>query len=382
MESGTSYLELKYEYYTDRNDVISHTPVISLKKYITDEWSLSYDQEIDAVTGASRFIGNPVNTVSNSSEIDGVSGATYEIRTSENLNLTYENQGTVFSSSFYMSHEADYTSYAPGISIAQDFFNRNTTLAFGYNRYFDDFKGRDELVAYNTGSALQPGDVIDRNLSAITHNGKKDIHSYSASITQSLTPMTLFSMGGNYVESQGFLGRFYYNVTLDDGQMVPESIPDQKLGVALSSSLIQGYKGKSLLGSFRLDYRFYQDSWGLSSNTIDVKWYQFLTHESYVRFRLRYYNQSKAEFVYNSYNITDFYRTADIRYYPFTSYMTGFKFVSSFPESWEDIWFIPTKWDFKIDYLFRNTKGDRSLYQFYEGYYNQMDILAGVTYEF
>ncbi|MBX7138470.1 MAG: DUF3570 domain-containing protein [Oligoflexia bacterium] len=51
--------------------------------------------------------------------------------------------------------------------------------------------------------------------------------------------------------------------------------------------------------SLHLDYRYFQDSWGISAHTFEAAYYQPLGSAWLVRPRLRYYTQDKAEFYSN-----------------------------------------------------------------------------------
>ncbi len=385
---GESSLELSYEYFLDKNQVICYAPILALTLSINEFWSVSFDQEIDAVTGASRYAGyNEFNQTSPDassgathqlSPLDGLTGATKpEVRYAETISISRADQGRVVGASFYMSHEDDYTSYAPSVNISWDFNERNTTVAGGYSHFFDHYLSRPNFP---------PG-------------GKKNIHSANASLTQSLSPLTIISLSGNYIDSRGFLGHPYRPVILDSGAIVDEKVPDQKTGIALSANIIQGYHlFDDYLGSINVHYRNYQDNWGMLSHTIDTKWYQYITEESYIRLRYRYYQQGSHDFIYATYSEEDKYRSADIRYYPFSSNLFGLKFSFAFPDSWQEASFlVPSRWRYKIDYLFRSTKENTDLYQDFNDrlwhtaidraigvgdYYSQVDMLIGVQYDF
>ncbi len=385
---GENSVELSYEYFIDKNQVICYAPILDFTYFFTEFWSVSYEQEIDAVTGASRYAGysqdDQIASDATSgathqlSPLDGFSGATKaEVRYAENLSISHSDQGRILGAGFYMSHEDDYTSYAPSVNISWDFNERNTTVAGGYSHFFDHYLSRPNFA---------PG-------------GKKSISSSNASITQSLTPLTILSLSGNFIDSRGFLGHPYRPVVTESGAIIEENVPDQKTGVALSANIIQGYHlFDDYLGSINVHYRNYQDNWGMLSHTIDTKWYQYITEESYIRLRYRYYQQGSSDFIYATYTDYQKYRSADIRYYPFSSNLFGFKISMAFPDSWQEAFFlVPTRWRYKVDYLFRSTKENSDLYQDFNDelwhtsidqvlgvgdYYSQVDMLIGVQYEF
>jgi len=336
-ESGSS-LEIKHEYFWDRNGVWNQTPAFDLKLALSRKWSLGWEQEFDIVTGASRRLG--ANRVGQSGDrsVDAVSGASkIEERYSENPSLTYSHKGVTANVSYYNSRENDYFSQSPAGSLSWDFFDRNTTLGVNFAEFFDNFAPRGFFAGLG---------------------GKKRIHSLGATLAQSLTPLTLVGITGTWIRSEGYLGH-PYNPPMDSaGTMLTEIVPGKKQAGALAGQIVQGYHVGERLGSMNLDARRYQDNWGLKSMTYDFKLSQYIFEGTYIRLRLRYYNQTGADFAKPWYTGQEAYRTGDIRYYPFVSWLGGLKISSAFPESWGESVFLPDRWDIKYDQTFRNTHGD------------------------
>jgi hypothetical protein len=372
--AGTgSRLEIKHEYFWDKNKVWNQTPAFSLTQALSRVWSLGWEQEFDFVTGASRRIGLAKVGQTGDREIDAVSAASkVEMRHSENPSLTYSDQGTVASASLYSSRENDYVSWSPAGSVSFDFNERNTTVGASYAEFFDTFKP--------TGAFAGQG-------------GKKRITSLGGTLAQSLTPLTLVGLTATWNRSWGFLGHPYNPPITVDGQMMQEKVPDRKQAGAVSGQLVQGFHLGERLGSLNLDYRRYQDSWGLKSGTLDAKLSQYFTETAFFRLRLRYYNQTGTLFAKEFYSGNEVYRTADIRWFPFTTWLVGAKVSAAFPEEWSRSAFLPDRWDVKIDYALRDTRGDkagqaagepRSLrYQLYgpEETYSQGVIMVGLVFD-
>jgi len=371
--SGTDRLELKYEYFWDKNKVWNHTPAFSLTKALSRVWSFGWEQEFDFVTGASRRIGLEKVGQTGDREIDAVSGASkVELRYSENPSVTYSDEGRVATASVYASRENDYVSYSPAVSLSFDFNERNTTLGASYAEFFDDFKP--------TGAFAAQG-------------GNKRITSLGATLAQSLTPLTLVGLTATWNHSWGYLGHPYNPPITAQGEMMTEAVPNQKQSGALAGQIVQGFHLVDRLGSLNLDYRRYQDSWGLKSGTLDAKLSQYLSETTFLRFRLRYYNQTGAAFAKPYYTGEEVYRTADIRWFPFTTWLVGAKFSAAFPEEWGQSLFLPDRWDIKFDYTFRDTRGDKAAqalneprsihYQLYDPdeNYTQGVIMAGLIFD-
>lgn len=390
-------LSLHYEYFKDANEVWSHTPGFDLRMEIAPKWSASISAEVDGVSGASRVNPPDVNApdgISGASQqrtptlVDGIAGAsTVEFRVSQTTHITYSNAGALVSLGYYSSKEDDYFSSAPMLDLAYDLFDRNTTLGISLAYYDDRFVNLDVTPPgkdpqYPEGSA------------------KKRLTSTQATLTQTLTRLTLVSLGVQRIYSWGYLGKPYNPILVKLDEPIrdgatgdvqyydshSEILPDQKEALVFSGSLVQGYTFfPSRLGSVRIQYRHYADDWKLSSHTLDNEWSQYLTETLYMRIRYRWYTQTRAEFVYNKYTGEEEYRTADIRYFPFTSNLVGLKFGGEFPETWQDgHWWVPAFWSIKGDFMIRNTKGNTALYQYYpsnENYY-QSTVMTGVDYVF
>jgi hypothetical protein len=364
-------LDMKYMYYWDRNGTWNHTPAFAYFRKLAERWKFQWDQELDVVSGASRRLGlkNIGRLGDNDLKLDGISGASRrEIRHSEQAAFTYADQGRNASGSFYFSDENDYRSYSPSLSGSLDFNERNTTLGASAAVFFDDM--------HPTGPFRGLG-------------GKRDILSLSATLAQVLTPLTLGGLTVNVIHSTGFLGHPYNPVITSQGTMMQENLPGKKTAVALSGQIIQGFHLGGRLGSLRLDARHYRDDWKLASNTADLQWYQYLLEGTYVRLRARAYHQGTAAFALEAYNGDEAFRTADIRYFAFSSLTVGLKVGSEFPESWANSAFLPDRWDLGYDHGIRDTHGEEDgvhpayHYQLFpaDEKYVQGTLMAGLAFD-
>ncbi len=370
-ESGSS-LELKHEYFWDKNKVWNHTPCFSLRLALDRKWSFGLEQELDIVTGASRRLGADKIGQFGDRELDVVSGASkIEQRYSENPSLTYSHAGLTASGSVYTSNENDYFSLSPAGSFSYDLFDRNMTIGVNYAEFYDKFKPQGAFAGLG---------------------GNKRIRSTGVTIAQSLTPLTLVAATGTFIKSWGYLGHPYNSPMTDSGQMMEERLPDHKTAGAVAGQIVQGYHLGDLLGSLNVDARRYQDTWGLTSTTVDSKLCQYFTEGAYIRFRYRYYTQTGAAFAKRDYTGNELYKTGDIRFFPFQSNLFGVKLSGPFPDAWATSAFLPDRWDVKFDYMFRNTHGDpvgdtpgQARYVTYQLYdpsetYTQGVIMVGLTY--
>jgi hypothetical protein len=364
-------LDFKYMYYWDRNKVWNHTPAFAYFKKIASSWKLQWDQELDAVSGASRRLGllNIGRTGDNDRKLDGISGASKrEIRHSEQATLAYGHQGRNAAASMYFSDENDYRSYSPSLSGSLDFNDRNTTVGGSAAAFFDDMHPKEPFEGLG---------------------GKRQILSVTGTLAQVLTPLTLCGLTANVIHSSGYLGHPYNPVVTSLGTLMQENLPDRKTSVAVSGQFIQAFHIKDQLGSLHFEARHYRDDWELVSNTADIQWYQYVLDGTYVRLRARGYHQGAAAFASDSYVGNEVYRTPDIRFYEFSSLTLGLKVGSVFPDKWQESGWLPDRWDVSYDHGIRDTKGEDDgespLYHYQlfpkDQYYIQGTLMVGLAFD-
>ncbi len=362
-------LDFKYMHYRDKNGTVNHTPAFSLFTLLTRTLGLQWDQELDAVTGASRRLGlrNIGPTGGNDSLLDGVSGASRrEWRHSEKATLVYENRGWGGSAGLYYSDEDDYTSLSPSLAAQGEFNRRNTNVSVAWSGFYDDLHPRGEFDHLG---------------------GKRQIHSFLIAVSQLVSPLSLFSLSANPIRSSGALGHPYTPVITEAGALLEESLPARRFSLALTGLWVQGYRWADRVGSVHAEFRRTDDDWGLVSHTGELQWHQYLTEAGGVRLRLRRYQQGAADFYRDLYRGDEAYRTADIRYSAFSSWTIGFKafVVNRFGRG--GLW--PSRWDVGFDWGIRDTRGEWGTgmparhYQVFDAdeYYQEGTFMAGFGYD-
>jgi len=363
-------LDTKFEVFRDRNDVTAVSPIFLLTKGIGNNTTVDWEGQVDVVTGASRELGTQgsgqVGKLTTASNIlDGVSGASqagpWEPRVGSRVGLGWDDKGRAFSASLYASRERDYQSLSPAVGGSWDFGERNTTVSWGGSWFFD------REFPYGAWALLGGGD--------------KRVQSYNLGLSQIFTPLLLVGINGTFTRTDGYIGHPYNPVTTLDSGLIAENLPRKKDAVALAGQILQGFHIGPNLGSLGVEYRGYEDSWDLKSHTVTVKWSQHLSDATILRFQGRWYRQWGAAFVQDQYLGDETYRTADIRYYPFTSYLLGAKAISEFPDSWAG--WLPRRWDISYDHLWRNTQGNILLYQLYptSAWYMQGTARVGLSWD-
>ena len=290
--------------YNDNADVNVYSPTLSLFKKVSHNWMLGFKMRIDGITAASITNG------ANGGHVDSVTGASKggnvfdDIRYAPTLMATYDDGDNTLTFGGYYSTEKDYVGKSFFVNYVRQLNEQNTALGIGFSQSFDKWYP-----------------VFDRALPKDNRNERK----LDLSINQLITPR--FSMQGvfSYMYSEGFLSSPYHYV-LQNNIAKFENYPDQRTGEAFS------LKGVYLLNetnAMNVSYRYYTDDWDISSHTLNVEELHDFSHKLTSGLRLRYYTQTKSNFVQEigNYQVNDTYFATDYRMSAFDSYTIGIPFI-------------------------------------------------------
>ncbi len=284
-------LTFKYFYYGDNRDSRVDSPMIILKKDLFFQTNVSLKFNLDAITGATKR-----------SDVDAVTGATVaEHRYEYSAAVTHKTERqnpTTFGLGYSFSNESDYTSHTLNLSISQDLFQRNTTIAGGYTRNWDRVSPNEKNW--------------DRN---------KYVDTFSGSIAQVISKKTAALIGYEYSQVKGYQANPYKTVSVS-GTRYDEALPEDRKRHALIGRINQYLPYRS---SIQLDYRYYYDSWKINAHTVDTKFFNYLTDNLILRLRYRYYNQDPAYFYKDSYSSLQDYITSDDKLSAFSANLFGIK---------------------------------------------------------
>lgn len=190
------------------------------------------------------------------------------------------------------AHENDYLSNSLNAGFDQELFDKNTTLSLGYN-----------LSLNNVGRAG------DRNFSR-----GLDSHGFSASLTQIVSPSLVTQLTYELGYASGFQSSPYRFVpirtSLDAAPdfWVMETDPDTRFRHAIVLGANRAIGDDS---SVQADYRFYFDTWGITSHTVGLRYFAHLTRNLELRLRERFYTQGSASFYQENYTSVTKYITFD-----------------------------------------------------------------------
>ena len=204
---------------------------------------------------------------------------------------------------YYHSLESDYLARQLGASFNRDVMNEQLNLSVGSSYGWDSI---DPLSNDNTNA------VSDH---------KTTLH-WNAIATRILTPTTMLRVGLEDNRVDGLQHNPYRRVYAG-GTSIPERHPRERDRRDAFVKLNQYLPNRS---SMKLDYRFYNDDWGVISHETSTRLSQYITHGMFARYEYRYYTQTAADFYRPEYETTsgiDGYLTGDYRLGPLSSHLFG-----------------------------------------------------------
>jgi hypothetical protein len=233
---------------------------------VTNDTSVSLGYLVDAVSSAS------VDIVTQASP-----KVMHDTRHQVSTSLQHKIDAYTLTGGYSFSKENDYLSHTINVGLADELFDKNTTLGLGYG------------VSLNT-----VGRAGDENFSR-----QLTSHHVSASWTQLVNPRTAAQVTYELGYEDGFQSSPYrfvpVRMSLDAAPefWLPESDPLSrwKHAIVLAANRAVG-DSSSIQG----DYRFYIDDWGITSHTIGARYFFHLGKRTEVRLRERFYTQTGASF--------------------------------------------------------------------------------------
>lgn len=243
-------------------------------------------------------------------EVDGtllqvMSGATIDesrIEIGADFRSYHDQSETTLSASY--SKENDYESLGFGYSSSWRFNDSLTTLNYGVSG------SRDNIDASNADDDPQR-----------PVNEHKTRLGFFAGISQVVTKTTLVSGTIGFTALDGYLSDTYKKAVVlgQFGGLQHDSRPSEQLQTSISLSLREYFPKAN--AALHADYAYYENDWELTSNTLDLGWYQNIGGGWQVIPSYRWYSQSEAIFYAPVYYAprNDGYYSSDFRLSDFSS---------------------------------------------------------------
>ncbi len=205
--------------------------------------------------------------------------------------------------SYYVSSESDYLAQQVGGRWNKDIRPDARNLSLGGSWSWD---------------AIQPLRDDDTQTSAASKN---TLH-WNAVVTDVVSPTTMLRYGVEYNLVSGLQHSPYRNVYAG-GTHVPERHPEHRQRRDAFLRVTHALPNRS---SVKLQYRFYNDDWGVNSHELGTRLSQYITRGMSVRWEYRWYTQTPADFFRTEYvdvNGINGYRTGDYRLGDLASHLFG-----------------------------------------------------------
>jgi len=261
---------------------------------VSDDWSVALDVSWEDMSGASPwFVGESI-------EADDakviMSGASIEdTRTEVSVTTRYYFDSGNAGFNYTYSDEDDYESKALSLDGSINSEDGLTTYSAAVSASDDDITPTQGAYPTNTLDAT------------------KDVRSAWLGVTQIVSKRALVRFGLSYTYRDGFLTDPYKY--LDDR-------PDERKEWTVSA----GYRYflEEPNAALHVDYRYFDDDWGIASQTVDVAWVQTFKDTTVSPF-IRYYSQDEADFFSNiDYEDTDYF-SDDYRLSAFGAFSYGLR---------------------------------------------------------
>ncbi|MEM7209001.1 MAG: DUF3570 domain-containing protein [Pseudomonadota bacterium] len=295
----------------DRADVLYHSydgggvtiagPSVLVRKQLGSNVSVSGNYYVDSVTSASIDV---VTTASSYTEE----------RTEQSVSFDYLDDRTTLSGGFTNSEESDFSANTLHFSITQEFFGALSTLTLGYAQ------GDDEVSRLDT----KVGEVERQN--------------FRLGFSQILTKNWIVNANLESITDEGFLNNPYRQVRFVDPS-VPrgysfqeEAYPNTRTSNALGVQSLYYLEHRA---SIKLGYRFFNDDWDITGQSVDVGYLVPLDGGWVLDFRFRHYQQTKADFYSDLFPFQDAqnFLARDKELSTFSSNTIGFGFSYDLLES-------------------------------------------------
>lgn len=260
VDLGTDRAELLYHLH-DGGGVRAQGPAVLVRKSVMDKVAITGTVYVDAVSNAS------IDVVTSASPFT-------ERRTEYGLNADYVYRNAQITVSSSTSQEPDYVAKRLGLDISQEVFGGMSTISMGFTRGVDDVRKHGEPTFAATADHWQ----------------------YRLGGSLILTPRWIASLNAEALADNGYLGS-PYRVAYVFGAAVPERVPGTRSSRALKFRVAGDLGSRDAV---QFGYRYFWDTWGIASSTIDLSYSRYFGTEWLVDFTLRRHAQHKALFYSNN----------------------------------------------------------------------------------
>jgi hypothetical protein len=348
--AATNQVDFTGLFYGEQSRVQVYEPIVRATRLFGDGQSLSAQLGIDVITGASPSGARPSagvqTTTTASGHIVTIPAGTIPLVKFQDhragLDAEWQKPwGRIFATTLgaHASREKDYQSLGVTGKVSAELFQKLLTVTAG-GGYNDD-------SVFPTGGT--PIGLSDGTEVSNKSNSKK-VTSLLLGVSRILTNRWIVSLDGSRTLEKGYLTEPYKVISLVNpfsGEPVDQVTDNRPSTRNRTSALLSSaYHFTHDIGY--ASYRYYWDTWGIRSNTVDLKYRKDLGDDWYIEPHVRYYRQTAADFFTTG--ISTFlappeFATADYRLGQLTTLTLGANFAFHIGE------IIPGQWNLRAEYI-------------------------------
>jgi hypothetical protein len=307
----------------DRTDLLYHRyqgggitvqgPSLLIQKKITDNFAITANYYEDMISSASidvKLAASPYK----------------ETRKQKSAGFEYLHGKSTYSAGLINSVEPDYRSNTTYYSVSQDMFGDLTTLTMTYKRGWDKVY-RDEKDA--EGNIINQPDFggVDKNGNPISFKDA-DHRGYTLGLSQILTRNMIAVLNYEVLTDEGYLQSPYREILFLDptqGSGYGKAIqvyPNTRTSNAASIEVKYYLPYRAAISGM---YRYFQDTWGIRGNTVELGYTQPAWHHWIFDGTVRFYTQTPASFYSDLFPRADYqnFEARDRELAAFNSYTAG-----------------------------------------------------------
>jgi len=270
--------------------------------------------------GANRAVTNAVSSASAAN----ASGSNSDTRHEITVGATHDFNNLFGVEVFYdLSRENDYTSNTPTITLKKDLFGKNTTITASYSGSFDKVSGQ-----------------------FLTETKSRTTHNFFIGVTQLLSPKMFVQLGYTFTDSTGQMNEGIRLVALNNvdpttctaksANCVSERFPDSRTRRSYVAGISRYFNLEGLGGildkaALKLTLRYYNDDWKIQSYMTGLEYDKHLNENMLLTLNYRYYTQTEAFFVKDTYTAADPFKSASPQLEGVDTNLIGIKGTYFFP---------------------------------------------------
>jgi len=251
--------------------------------------------------------------------------------------------GNTFGVGAYVSGEYNYKSLGADLHFSLKTPDKNGEFSAKLQAYFDQVRliYPSEFIPTSTVTTTGGTTVITTASGRSVLSGSGDYggdaksnipssprNTYTASMayTQAINSRLQIQLLLDGVAQNGYLGLPFHRVYFNTGKDTIEHLPSTRYKLPIGARLNYFFGDNIILRTY---YRYYLDSWGIKSNTVNFEVPVKITPFFSISPFYRYYDQTAAKYFapYEAHNPTDQYFTSNYAYAKFQSsfYGVGFR---------------------------------------------------------